>query len=296
MWLSLVLALGANISFSTASFYYARYSEKYSAELMNAFKAFVAMICFCLAIIILQPNGKIENQSFIFLSVSGVLGLFIGDIFLLKAMAQLGASRTLMLFGFSPLILGVSASVLFGQEFNPSQLIAILCLIGCLWSFALEKYKQSGSWQLKGLVFALIGVFLDCAGILLTRKSFDLSPEMTSFQANLIRAGATVVGFTLMSFVPVFSFSPVQQLKSIERKTLLSMSIVSFVGAFVSLSLYLTAIKVGHLATVSAVAVTSPLFAALFEVITKQKPLNRYSLAGLFCFISGFVILFIFSN
>jgi drug/metabolite transporter (DMT)-like permease len=288
---ALLCALGANISFSTASFYYARFSEKYSAELVNSFKAFVAMFCFATAVFLMGKSWEIHESSYLLLSLSGLVGLFLGDIFLLKAMALLGASRTLMLFGFSPLVLGFSASLFFGQELNPWQFLAVLCLIGCLWSFALEKYKASGSWHLRGFVFALLGVLLDCAGLLLTRKSFDLSPEMSSFQANLIRSGVTVIGFALMSAIPFFSFSPLQKLKAIEKKTVFILALVSFVGTFVSLSFYLTAVRVGHLATVSAVAVTSPLFAAFFEIVTRQRPLNRYSLVGLIFFLLGFSIL-----
>lgn len=291
MILSLMLALSANIAFSTASIYYARFSEKFSAEWMNYYKAIIATLGFSAAVFLFGQYGKAETQSYVLLVISGTMGLFIGDIFLLKAMASIGAGRTLMLFGFSPLILGVSAYFLFDQEFSPKKLIAIICLVGCLWSFAFENFKSSGKWELKGLLYALIGVVLDSGGILLTRQSFDLSPDMTAFQANLVRAFATVVGFTVMALIPWFRFEPIKFWKQMSAKETKTISIISFLGTCVSLSFYLTAIKIGHLATVSAVAVTSPLFATLLEILTGRKKANRYLVSGLLFFLTGFMVL-----
>lgn len=291
MILSLMLALGANIAFSTASLFYATYSEKYSAEWVNYFKAIVATLGFALMVFIFGFHGHAETKSYILLVLSGASGLFIGDIFLLKAMASIGAGRTLMLFGFSPLILGVSSYFLFNQTLDPQKLLAVLCLVGCLWSFALEGFKTKGKWELKGLMFALIGVLMDNAGVLMTRQSFEISPDMSPFQANFVRALATVVGFSAMALIPFFKFKPLDFWKAMDRKTTITMGIISFLGTCISLGFYLQAIKIGHLATVSAVAVTSPLFATLLEILTKKKKANRYLFAGLLFFISGFLIL-----
>lgn len=291
MILSLFLALAANLAFSTASLFYATYSEKFSAEWVNYYKAIIATLGFAFVVIVLGYHGQAEAQSYILLTLSGISGLFIGDIFLLKAMASIGAGRTLMLFGFSPLILGVSSYYLFNQTFDPQKLIAILCLVGCLWSFAIEGLKTKGHWEVKGLTYAMIGVILDNIGVLMTRQSFELSPEMSSFQANLVRALATVLGFSLMAIIPIFKFKPINFWRRMNKRETIILSLISFLGTCVSLGFYLTAIKIGHLATVSAVAVTSPLFATLLEILTRKKKANRYLVAGLFFFIAGFLIL-----
>ena len=290
MLTTLLLALGANLAFSTSTLFYAHYSKKYSSLWMNFFKALVATAGFALIVLFIgfQP---LHFDSIWMLSLSGFMGLFIGDLFLLKAMTYIGAGRTLMLFGFSPLILGLSAQYLFQQEFGTQRLIAILCLIGCLWSFAFESFKEKGHWEVKGLLFALIGVLLDNAGVLLTRQSFELSPEISPFQANFIRAFAATAGFLAFSFLPRLQFSPIKIWKRMSLRDRYWMTAISFLGTCVSLGFYLTAIKSGHLATVSAVTVTSPLFATLIEVLIGHKKANRYLWLGLFFFLSGFTIL-----
>ena len=136
---------------------------------MNFFKAFVAVICFFLTCALFGLFGNASTNSVVLLLGSGIFGLMIGDIFLLKAFVHLGSGRTLMVFGFQPLILGVSSFFLFGQMFTPWKLVAILFLMACLMTFSLETFRSKGHWDVAGLSFALVGVLLDAVGIFLLR-------------------------------------------------------------------------------------------------------------------------------
>jgi drug/metabolite transporter (DMT)-like permease len=66
--------------------------------------------------------------------------------------------------------------------------------------------------------------------------------------------------------------------------------LASVCGTLISLSLYLFAIKTGHLATISGIAITSPLFATLLECVIEKKWPSRYLWAALASFVVGFWI------
>lgn len=292
----ILLALCSNICFGWGSLLFTKYSRQISSIWMNFWKAFVACICFAVVCTLLGiwqwPSASI---SLVLLCTSGLLGLLIGDIFLLKAFTHLGSGRVLMLFGFQPFFLGAFSFFLFGQTFPLQRLIAVLFLIGCLLTFAFESFRQKGHWDLPGLSFAFIGIFLDAVGILMTRAAFENSPEMSPFLANFTRTAATILGFALLSALPFAKFSmfkPFLRLSSTDR---IWVNIAGFMGTFMSLSFYLMAIKTGHLATISAIAGTSPLFATLFETISGRKPLTRYLVVGTSFFVAGITTLFLFS-
>ncbi|MFN8945446.1 MAG: EamA family transporter, partial [Pseudobdellovibrionaceae bacterium] len=57
------------------------------------------------------------------------------------------------------------------------------------------------------------------------------------------------------------------------------------------LCFYLTAIKLGNIATLSSVAITGPLFAGLFECLHQKKWPSKEVLMATFLFICGFYIL-----
>ena len=258
---------------------------------MNYFKASVSFICFAIVLLVFPINLILRTDSFIYLVMSGLVGLMIGDIFLLRAFTHLGSGRVLMIFGFQPLALGFASYFLFAEEFSLYRLIAIIFLMACLFCFSIESFKEKGHWDIKGISYALVGVSLDACGLLLTKKSFEINPEISVFLANAIRSGATVVGFFLVSFIPVFQLKLIGPFRSLEKKDRGLVIMASFLGTFLSLAFYMQAIKIGHLATLSAIAGTSPLFATLFEIYKGRKKMTKYLALAIISFISGVAIL-----
>ncbi|MFZ3230731.1 MAG: DMT family transporter [Pseudobdellovibrio sp.] len=292
--ISIFYALGSNFSFAIASHFFTEFSRKVSPVWMNYFKATIAFFCFSSVVLLFQIPWALNQAGFFLLASSGVIGLLIGDIFLLSAFTHLGSGRVLMIFGFQPLILGISGYFLFQQSFEWHRLFAVLFFMLCLLSFSVESFKEKGDWQIKGITFALIGVILDAGGILLTKKSFDMNPELSAFVANTVRSGATMAGFFLVSlFLP----KVVHLKKSFISLTVKDKRLVVFasvLGTFCSLAFYLKAIQIGHLATISAIAGTSPLFATIFEVLQGQKKMTAYLGVAISSFIIGFLILIFF--
>lgn len=293
MMIPIALAFAANIAFSSASYFFAHFSRTISPLWMNFFKANVAAVLFAVTCVALGFGFDLSWLGISLLILSGLLGLAIGDIFLLKAFAELGPGRALMIFGFQPLFLGVFAQVFLNQDFPLKKVIAILFLIGCVFSFAFENLKKAGTWGWVGIQAAFIGMLLDASGVLLTRTVFDMNPELSPFVANLIRALSAALFFWAWAIARPQDFDPVKTFLKQTTKNKWTLVVASIFGTFVSLSLYLMAVKHGHLATVSAVVGTSPLVASLFEVVMGRKAPTRWFFIGILNFIAGFLILIV---
>lgn len=292
--ISIFFALGSNISFATASLYFTTFSNLNGPVWMNYFKALIAFICFSIVILIFNINLQLSLDSMNLLIISGLAGLMIGDIFLLKAFTYLGSGRVLMIFGFQPILLGVFSYFLFSEKFTLSRFIALFFLLCCLFLFSLESFKEKGDWQIKGILFALIGVTLDACGLLLTKKAFELSPHTSIFVANAIRSGSTALGFFILSFIPFLNINLYNPFNKMDKNHKLTVILASVFGTFLSLTCYLKAIQIGHLTTVSAIAGTSPLFATIIEVAKGQKKFTLYLLMSSICFIAGLTLLIFF--
>jgi len=256
---------------------------------MNAFKAGVAWCLFALTVLVLNLWVSLPWPVTAALLVSGILGLGVGDVFLLNAYARMGAARTLILYGFQPFFIGIASYFLFGQELAGPRMIAIVFFVGCLFTFSLEKYREAGHWEVPGLVAALVGVMFDNCGVILSRWAFDQMPSMTAFQANFLRCSGALIFFF------VFARLHAIQLKAGWRKLNPSgkrLAVIAVcLGTYLSLFLYLTAIKIGHLASISALGVVGPIIASAMEcAYTRQRP-SKYLLSALLLFIAGFSIL-----
>jgi drug/metabolite transporter (DMT)-like permease len=256
---------------------------------MNAFKALVAWSLFGLTVLIFQTWVDISSSVVLALVFSGILGLGIGDVFLLNAYARMGAARTLILFGFQPFFIGIAAHFMFGQEISGMKMIAVIFFVGCLFTFSLEKFREAGHWELPGLAAALTGVIFDNCGLILSRWAFDQAQDMNAFQANFLRCSGALLFFAAFSF-----FRPLKLRegwtkldKSSRRLAFLAVAM----GTFLSLFLYLTAVKIGHLASLSALGVVGPILTSAMECTYYRKRPSSYLLTALILFVVGFSIL-----
>ncbi|MBC7741616.1 MAG: DMT family transporter [Bdellovibrionaceae bacterium] len=289
--LPILFALASNITFAIASVFFTEFSRKVSPNWMNYLKVCIAFVCFCLVILLFRIDITLTQRSLALLLLSGFIGLMIGDIFLFRAFSHLGAGRVLMIFGFQPLLLGIAAFYMFDEVISGYQLIAILFLLGCIFSFSLESFRDKGHWDLVGICFALTGVLLDAAGLIMTKSAFELTPSLSPFVANAIRSGTAVVGFFLVSLVPLFHLKLLAPFKTLTVRERWTAAGAGFLGTFLALSFYLKAIQIGQLATITAIGGTSPLFATLFEIYRGRKRMTIYLAVAILLFVCGFLVL-----
>ncbi len=258
---------------------------------MNAFKCVVATIAFSIAVLLtgnfLEPPSAMSVGIFF---LSGFIGLNLADLFLLSAFTRIGSGRTLMIFSFQPVFLGFFGFVLFNQELSRTKILAILFMIACVFTLSYEKFKRLGHWEVKGPLFALMGVTLDSCGILLTRFSFDHDPHISVLEGNFYRCLGACVGFLITHFF----FRPIPLIKKareFRRRSQGLLLAASLGGTFISLWLFLTAISTGHLATISAIVMCGPVFAAALESVTEKQWPSAYLLFALTLFGCGFYLL-----
>jgi drug/metabolite transporter (DMT)-like permease len=285
----LYFALSATLCFSYASIIFTEFARKVSPLWMNTFKAAVSLIAFILTIFIFKIWITPTQSTLIALLLSGCIGLMIGDIFMLKAMASLGASRMLMIFGLQPFFLGLGGALFFHQHFSLYNLLGLVFMTLCLFTISLEHFKKSGVWQLDGLLAGLLAIILDGIGIFLTRYSFDNTVGITAIEVNAIRCVGALLGFGLIYFFKEkISFRPTWKTFTKDEKVRIVAG--SLLGTFVSLILYLTAVSRGKLSIVSAVTVTGPMFASVFESVRYKRRPNTYTVMAFIFFLSGFFI------
>jgi drug/metabolite transporter (DMT)-like permease len=104
-----LMALASNLLFSTTSLIFSHYSTRFSPMWMNQTKVLLATFAFGLTAFFFPSQQPFDFSTLSYLTLSGILGLCLGDFLLFKAYTKLGAARSLILFSFQPLILGIFA-------------------------------------------------------------------------------------------------------------------------------------------------------------------------------------------
>ncbi len=231
------------------------------------------------------------GKPFLYLLASGMLGLAIGDLFLFQAYRRIGSARTIMIFSFSPLFLTFEGYLFFGQPLAWNQGVALVFMMSCAWVISFEKFRSNGSWEWRGILYAVIGVLLDNIGVVLSKMAFEESPGSSAFSTNAIRGiGALVPLLIINLFWRESLFSSFRSISTKEKTVVMG---AGFMGTFLSLTLWLTALKIGHIGSLAGVGSFNPVAASLWEWILLRKRPTPYLMVALFLFFVGFGFLFV---
>ena len=283
------LAVGANLAFSTASMVFSYFAKRFSSMWMNQVKVIIALIAFTIALITSSTWTSINSTTTALLLLSGFSGLCLGDIFLFRAFATLGPGRALVLYSFDPLIVGLYGFFFLGQIFTSNQTLAVFCMIICVFIFMFERNKMTGSWDLKSFFWAFLGICLDAFGVMMTRTSYEMNPDLETFQVNVIRCIGAIIGFILIapkSYPVVF-----KDVLNLSKRDLAMLVGASIAGTFLSLTLYLTALKYAHVGTLTAISITGPVWVAILESIYFRRLPSRYLVIAFCFFLTGFYLM-----
>lgn len=285
------LAIGANLTYSTASMVFSVYAKRFSSMWINQVKVFTAFLAFLVAMIFSDQLVSVSPTVISLLILSGFAGLCVGDIFLFKAFTTLGPARSLVLYSFQPLMLGIYGYFFLGQFFSLNQTLAVICMIVCIFIFMLERNKTTGSWDPKSFVWAFLGITLDAIGVMMTREAYELNSGLETFQVNVIRCIGALAGFFLISPKSyLIVATDVWNLRKREISLLLGSAIC---GCFISLTLYLAALKYAHVGTLTAIAITGPVWVSMLECLYHKRLPNFYLIGAFIFFLTGFYLMVI---
>lgn len=285
---AMVLALMANISFGLSCLTFAKLTPKTSGFFVNFTKAIVSTLGFFMLSWFIPYDFDVRLLIF---CGSGILGLALADIFLMKALALNGVANTLLFYAFQPFLLALPAYFFWHEKLSHQQWPGVIAFILSLIIFCWQKYQMEQK-KLMVLGTVLLAVLLDCMGITLTKWGYQLLPQISVVVVCFYRGLGAVLFLSLMTFFKSMNVSPTQLLQQKNKLTLQEgqqLLAAAFFGTFLSLLCYLSALKLGKIILVSAVAVTSPLWAALFEYLFFQRKPSKAFLGSFLLFISAFI-------
>lgn len=153
-------ALFTAISWTFSSLTFGKISKEYDTQVANFLRVtigtiMVGFVClFGSRHLFLPTDVTWENLKII--SLSGFIGMFLGDLFLFKAYNMIGARVTMLIMALSPIIVSIIDFLFLGVTLYPIQIFAILitCLGIILVIFKTEDKKISLGFSVKGLLYA----------------------------------------------------------------------------------------------------------------------------------------------
>lgn len=229
-------------------------------------------------------------EAWFWLSLSGVVGIVIGDILLFEAFVRIGARISMLIYSSVPPLSGLLAYLILGETMNYWQMLGMFITLSGISLVILKggpDRKVKLTHSLSGLLFAFGGALGQAGGYIIGKVGIgDYDP----FAATQIRLIAGMVSFVLIFTIRGYWKGFFTKLKRAEgiKPTLIG----SFFGPFVGISLSMMAVQHMNPGVASTLISLTPIMLIPYAIIIRKEKLTMREIIGPIIAVTGLVFLF----
>ncbi|MGL4980548.1 MAG: EamA family transporter, partial [Fusobacteriaceae bacterium] len=157
-------AVGAALGWVGSSVMFEKAAKKVNGMSVNIIRLLIAIVILIGITTFTRglplPTDATKKMIF-YLSISGMMGLFVGDFFLYKAYNLIGARITLVLMSLSPIIVSLFGFIFLKEKLELKQLMGIvITCIGVIMVVVKPSAdnKIEMNFSKKGIIFAMLAV------------------------------------------------------------------------------------------------------------------------------------------
>jgi DME family drug/metabolite transporter len=292
-----LFALGAALCWAAAPILYRR-------ALLNA-KPISANIVRCttnagVLVAALLLLGKVEALTalpigtVIFVVVSGVIGLGVGDTLYMIGLKYVGVSRAVPLASSYPLFSVIWATFLLGQPLSLADVLGAAVIIFGIWLLTKEKSDEKtsikGRLAFIGLVVSLVTAVVWSVSI--TMMDVAVS-SVTSLAANYAIVTLRIASVALFFMLLAPFLDREHGFLKMKRSTVIGLCIGGLVANGVGWLLMNYSFLNISLTEATPISSTSPLFAAIAGFMLFHEKMTPQTLLGAIAIVAGIALIFI---
>jgi drug/metabolite transporter (DMT)-like permease len=232
--------------------------------------------------------------AWLWLGASGLVGLVLGDLLLFQAFIDIGSRVAMLVYATAPAITAVLGFVVLGERVS---LVGVGGMCLTLVGIAIVVFGRRRAAELpavrrprraRGLALAFGATIAQAAGLILGKLG---AGAMDPFAGTQIRVVAGVLGFAV-ALLATRSWKGIAMALG-DGKAVASLSLGSFFGPFLGVSLSLLAVQSGNVGIASAIMSIVPiLIIAPSALLLKEKVALR-EIVGSFVAVAGVFALFL---
>lgn len=232
------------------------------------------------------------GSTWLWLTVSGIIGFVIGDLFLFQAFVEVGSRISMLIMSMVPPITAIVGFIIMDEKITTLGLAGMIITIAGIALVILTKNpddkKVRLSHPIKGLVYAFIGALGQAFGLVFSKFGMG---SYDPFAATQIRIIAAIIGFSIVITISknwgkIFvAFKDMRAMKYI--------SIGSLFGPFIGVSLSLLAVQHASTGIVSTITSITPILLIPVSIIAFKERVLPREIFGAVVTLFGITLLFI---
>ena len=233
---------------------------------------------------------SLNRTSALYLAVSGVVGLVIGDLALFEAMRRIGPRLSFLIMSLAPISASLAGLLLLDEQPGRLALLGIaVTLGGVIWVVG-ERHEGEprGSHGAVGVALAMVGAV--CQGVGLVLAKVGMAGEVPPLAATWVRMGtATAVIWVLTALT-----GRVRGLGVADATSRAWLPIVggAFFGPFLGVWLSLVAARLTDVGIAATIMATTPVLVIPILMLTERYRPTVRALVGTAVTVAGVALLF----
>jgi drug/metabolite transporter (DMT)-like permease len=299
-----IMALLAAFIFSWTSIFFTTAGQRLGVTTVNLLRLPGATLCLALTHLALfgrlWPAG-LSWQDTVWIGLSGIIGLAIGDSALFKAFTLVGPRRSMTLMALAPVFTVILAWILLGEQLGLWALLGIVVVIGGVILATVGKSNDQGEFGKLpakvlrlGLLLALVASAGQGLGSAFAKLGMNGGPDpegLDPLGATLIRLAFATLGFWV-AVAPRLKWAELgRNLR--DRKGVLALGTAILMGPYISVWISLMAIKHTEAGIAQVLLGTVPIFVVVPAwLVYKDRP-TVMSLLGIVVAVAGGALLFL---
>ncbi len=233
-----------------------------------------------------------DSYNWLWLSISGLVGFVMGDLFLFKSYTIIGSRFAMLIMALVPPLAAFFGFIILKERIGYlSYLGMLLTITGISIAIVSRKDKSSGftlKLPIKGVLYAFGGAVGQALGLVLSKKGMGTYDAFASTQIRII---AGIIGFCILVtymkrwrkvYKALFHFKAMQ-----------GIAIGSFFGPFLGVSFSLLAVSYTQTGIASTIMAIVPVLIIAPAVILFKQKVTLYEVLGAIISVIGVAFFFI---
>ncbi len=291
-----IAALLTSVFFSITAIIFTLASRQVGSMITNRVRLVIALLYLLLINLVLfgqpLPIGAGAGP-WLWLALSGIIGLALGDMFLFAAYERIGARLGMLLMSLAPVIGAFIAWIFFGETLRAGQILGItITLIGIAWVVVTRPADKSLHPRASrlGIIFGVLAATGQAVGLVLSKQG--MTGDMSPFAGNVIRMLAATMVFWAVTIAQRQARPTIETVR-MHPAALKLLAIGALIGPVLGVTSSLLAVQHAPIGVASTLMALPPVFLLPLSYFIFHERFGWQTIVGTFVAIAGVALLFL---
>lgn len=232
-----------------------------------------------------------SSSAWIYLMLSGIIGLVIGDLFLFQSFVDVGGRISLLIMSMAPPLTALLSYIFLHETLGTKDLIGMFITISAIiFVISVKKQKEKVFHKnvIRGIIFAILGAIGQSVGLIFSKIGMG---DFNAFASTQIRIIAAIIGFLI--FITITKRWKNVTKAVYNKKAMSFIALGSIFGPFLGVSSSLLAMQYTQMGVATTIAQINVILIIPFSIILFKEKVSIKEILGSIIAFVGVALMFI---